>query len=496
MAKRTLFQQIIIPFMAILLVAILAMGIFTTKTVRHAFFNGIVTELQKQALTATIPFQDTLKTSTDPTAIQQLCVRLGSRTETRFTLIALDGVVLGDSDNDPAEMDNHRDRPEVVDVMRGQRGLSDRYSMTMREKMLYVALPVRVNNEIRAVLRVSMPETRVDVLINYIVRNILLGAAAIALMAILFSLFVSHRISHPLQNMKKAAEHFARGDFSIRIEPEHTDELKELADAMNGMADQLDANIQTIKQQTKERESMLSSMVELENIRRDFVANVSHELRTPITSIKGFVETLQENAPDDPETSRHFLRIIARQADRLNAIIEDLLSLSRIERDAEQHDIRMEPALIRDVLEAALQTCRVKADSRKITFRLDCSVDLEANINRDLLEQAVINLLDNAVKYSPEGGVVTLSAGAEDGGIYIRVTDHGCGIPHEHLPRLFERFYRVDKDRSRELGGTGLGLAIVKHIVTAHGGQVAVESTVGKGSIFTLFLMKSSCSFP
>jgi two-component system phosphate regulon sensor histidine kinase PhoR len=229
----------------------------------------------------------------------------------------------------------------------------------------------------------------------------------------------------------------------------------------------------------------------LENVRRDFVANVSHELRTPITSIKGFVETLQDGASEDPEAAQRFLKIVARQADRLNAIVEDLLSLSRIEQGAERGDIPLEGTRIRAVLEAAIQTCRHKAKKKDIELALDCDRDLATQLNAELLEQAVVNLIDNAIKYSDTGSSVRVQAVAPDAGIAIAVQDHGCGITAEHLPRLFERFYRVDKARSREMGGTGLGLAIVKHIAQAHGGTVGVESEPGKGSTFTICLPRS-----
>ncbi len=228
----------------------------------------------------------------------------------------------------------------------------------------------------------------------------------------------------------------------------------------------------------------------LENVRRDFVANVSHELKTPITSIKGFVETLQDGAINNPEDAGKFLGIIAKQSDRLNAIIEDLLALSRIEQEAEQGQLAMEETRLRGVLNSALQLCQVKATAKDIRLELHCAEDLPARVNPPLLEQAVVNLLDNGIKHSESGSTVRVTGAAEAGEVLIRVQDWGCGIAAEHLPRLFERFYRVDKARSRQLGGTGLGLAIVKHIVQAHGGHVSVESTPGKGSLFTIHLRR------
>ena len=226
----------------------------------------------------------------------------------------------------------------------------------------------------------------------------------------------------------------------------------------------------------------------LENIRREFVANVSHELRTPITSIKGFIETLRDGAIDDPENAGRFLEIIARQADRLNAIIEDLLALSRIEREAEGEGIKTAPFGLRPFLETVVQHFGPQSREKKIEIALECPPEIVIKANQQLLEQAVGNLLDNAIKYSPRSKPIIVRAAREGERVRIVVADQGVGIPAQHLPRIFERFYRVDPARSREAGGTGLGLAIVKHIAQAHGGQVAVESAVGQGSTFTLDL--------
>ena len=225
----------------------------------------------------------------------------------------------------------------------------------------------------------------------------------------------------------------------------------------------------------------------LESVRRDFVANVSHELKTPVTSIKGFTETLLDGALDDPEAARRFLRIVDGQADRLNAIIQDLLALSALEAGQELRP-PLEEADVCDVVSVAVEECATKAAARRIALRRTCSGQVFAAINPPLLEQAVVNLIDNAIKYSPEGSDVDVLLEERSDEIAIEVRDEGPGIARQHLPRLFERFYRVDKARSRDMGGTGLGLAIVKHIAQVHGGGVSVSSELGKGSIFTLHL--------
>jgi two-component system, OmpR family, phosphate regulon sensor histidine kinase PhoR len=242
----------------------------------------------------------------------------------------------------------------------------------------------------------------------------------------------------------------------------------------------------------------ITQLKKLESIRQDFVANVSHELRTPLTSIKGFIETLASGAVDDPVEARRFLGILSKQADRITMIVDDLLSLSRIERDAEQKSIELSEGCIVDVLSAAIETCMIKAQLKTISVESSCDPTITAKIERTLLEQAVVNLIDNAINYSGNNTHILVQAvyshdsgdGADDE-VVISVKDEGVGIAQEHLSRLFERFYRVDKARSRKMGGTGLGLSIVNHITLAHGGRVGVQSMPGKGSTFYIYLPKA-----
>jgi two-component system, OmpR family, phosphate regulon sensor histidine kinase PhoR len=224
----------------------------------------------------------------------------------------------------------------------------------------------------------------------------------------------------------------------------------------------------------------------LETVRRDFVANVSHELKTPVTSIKGFLETLLGGALEDPANARRFVEIAARQADRLGAIIDDLLLLSRIDQDSEHPRIDKSPTALETVIGGAVEVCRPKADQKGVGIRIHAERGLCARLNGAMVEQALVNLIDNAIKYSEAGEEVQISTAREADTLVIKVIDQGPGIEEEHLPRLFERFYRIDKARSRAAGGTGLGLAIVKHIVQAQNGTVGVESRPGAGSTFTL----------
>lgn len=236
----------------------------------------------------------------------------------------------------------------------------------------------------------------------------------------------------------------------------------------------------------------VTRLKQLETVRRDFVANVSHELKTPITTLKGCVETLSENANVSREDHERFLGMMRRHVERLDAIVEDLLTLSRIEYDADRGRIPTKPQTVCDFLREAIQAFAGAAGAKSIAVVLECSGDLVAPINAQLLDHAVGNLIDNAIKYSEKGTKVVVSAARTGEHIEISVADQGPGIEKKHLDRIFERFYRVDSARSRGLGGTGLGLAIVKHAVIAHRGTVTVESTPGRGSVFKIRIPVSS----
>ena len=238
----------------------------------------------------------------------------------------------------------------------------------------------------------------------------------------------------------------------------------------------------------------ITRIEKLERIRKDFVANVSHELKTPITSIQGFIETLKDGALEDRETANHFLDIMQQQTMRLGAIIDDLLTISHLEQN-ELHVVPREKTRVAELLENVRNLCDENARKKQTSLAIDCPDDLVCALNPGLFEQAVTNLVLNAIKYSPENAAVSVTARIEPSEkdlsrsaqhLVCTVSDNGFGIPEKHLSRIFERFYRIDKGRSRDQGGTGLGLSIVRHIAIAHGGTVSVKSIEGKGSAFTL----------
>jgi two-component system phosphate regulon sensor histidine kinase PhoR len=588
MARKRLVWQIYPPFLLIILIALLSVTWVFSSSLNK--FHARETRASLEArVRLVIPQVQGVLHKDQTQFLEQLVKTLGEQTQTRFTLLMKNGRVIADSEEDPTRMDNHADRPEIIDALKGQIGVATRFSHTLQQSMMYVALPVVEQEQIIGCVRAALPIKTLTLTLESALYPVINSGLAIALIAALISLWLSRRISRPLEEMKRGAERFSRGELEGRLPDYKGEEMGGLAEAMNQMASQLDDRIRTVVRQRNEQEAVLASMIEgvlaidnqerllrinhsaanllnisvddaigrriqqiirkpdlqgfisralrsqqrieaditlaiageelflqahgtplrdasgkdigalvvlndmtrlqrLENIRRDFVANVSHELKTPITAIKGSVETLMDGAVDDKQNAERFLGIISRQSDRLNAIIEDLLALSRIEQGVEQEGIALRRTLLREVFLDTLQACQVKAQTKQIRLEMECPDELEANINAPLLEQALVNLIDNAIKYSAEKGRIRFTATGEPSAIMIQVQDWGSGIPQEHLPRLFERFYRVDKARSRKLGGTGLGLAIVKHIVQAHNGQISVSSAPGKGSTFTIQL--------
>ncbi len=608
--QKRLFWQIFPATLAIILLSILAVGWYSSYLAKSFYLRESAANLLDRAHIIKAHIVDILESGTSA-QLQQLAVESGRASTTRITVIGENGVVLADTEENPKNMDNHRQRPEINEAFSGTPGSSLRFSNTLGERMLYSAIPITFSQSgadgpdpagSMVVLRLSMPVTAIDAALSALNGRLLFGTIIAVLVAFLVTLFVSRNISHPLEEMTQRAEFYSRGDFSRKMlikKATASREVTMLAMAMDRMADQLDDMIKTIINQRNQLETVFSSMVEaviavdrqekiisinsaaaemftvgreraegllvqgvirnaaihqqirivlksggvleeeiiladgseqrflqthvvaladgdgsstgalvvfndvtrlrrLEKVRRDFVANVSHELRTPITSIRGYVETLLEGAMDDPENGRTFLETVLRQSEQLSEIIDDLLVLSRIEQDADNKEMRFERQLLQPVLEDAIQTCLHKARQREISLLLDCDADIQVNINRTLFEQAVVNLVVNAVTYSGSGDRVTVESRrkktAEQPQVEIRVIDNGVGIAADHLPRLFERFYRSDKARSRKIGGTGLGLSIVKHIVQAHGGNVEVTSTPGEGSTFMIRLPEASSS--
>jgi len=400
----------------------------------------------------------------------------------RLTLIRKDGTVVFDSDvprDSLSRLENHGNRPEILRARQGSLGTDQRRSASVKEEFLYDArrvygasLGVMDSGYVRCALLITDIHD-LDRQVQTIIWAI--GILTIGIIAIV-SFGVARRITDPILAIARAAESVKNGDVHRRAAITSADEIGDLARAINDMAEKLESDIGRLKK--------------LEGVRSEFLANVSHELRTPIFSLQGFLETLLDGAIDDPAVNRDFLEKAHRHAQRLNALLNDLIDISRIESGEMKMSFRYFPVI--EFLQQTADELRPQAEKKGLTLSVATGGNSEEQVygDRERLKQVMVNLVDNAIKYTDRGGSVTISVQDQSARCRISVADTGCGISREHQARIFERFYRVEKDRSRDVGGTGLGLAIVKHIVEAHGGEIDVVSTPGKGSVFSFTLRR------
>ncbi len=590
MRRRRLFWQVMGAYLIVTVLSVVLVVVHALRSGRSFYLRHLADDLEARSMLVAdcVKHDRGLRSGL---AIDADCKRLGRAMDARITVMAPDGQVVGDSHRDPAQMDNHADRPEVRDALRSGTGRSVRYSQTLRQNMMYVGYDVRDGGRNVGVVRVALSLSAIDAMLRANTVRIGLMAGIICLLATILAWVLTRRICDPLETMKRGAESLAEGDLSARMHVQGSYEMVSLAESLNRMADQLEQRMAEQQSQRNEREAVFASMAEgviavdmdekvihlnraaarllhaardtargrslqevvrnhdlqgfareaaksgeplvreivlpmtagterqclqahgtvlrgadgqrmgalvvlnditqlrhLEKVRKDFVANVTHELKTPVTTIRGFIETLRDGAAEEPEQRERFLDIVSRQVMRLESLIGDLLSLARLEHEGGVAVGSREQQPLLSVLEQVVALCQPQADARKVALVVECDEALQASVNAPLLEQAVLNLVDNAIKFSEAGGNVTMAASADDEATTIRVTDEGAGIEPVHLSRVFERFYRVDAGRSRQQGGTGLGLSIVRHVALLHDGSVDVESTLGRGSTFTIRL--------
>ncbi len=524
----------------------------------------------------------------DPRLLKRV-TEIGAKLRTRLTVMRRDGTVVADSEGDPATMDNHGDRPEVIAALENGVGRGTRRSETLGSDLLYVAVAVKKDGGVEGVVRTAVElgalESRLAELRTIIAASTVLAVAV----ALAIGFLVVRRITAPLIRMTAAAESLSSGDYGRRVPSSSKDEVGQLADSFNRMASQLENRVRTITNDRNKLAAILGGMVEgivavdrekrvihmnavaggflgvspslavgkpgadiirideissilrqtiddarevkgelvlarhprrsliletlasplrdgegnligavvvlhdvtelrhLEAVRRDFVANVSHELKTPITTIRGISETMFEDAEMPTKTRHRFVQKLQNQAIRLSDLVGDLLTLARLESG----DGVLSSSLIdlREPVRYSVNAILGVVDEHGVRVETDIQKRPVMVLgDEQSLRQMISNLLDNAVKYTPKGGQVWLRLHANGNDAVIEVQDTGVGIDSVHHDRLFERFYRVDRARSRELGGTGLGLSIVKHVCLAHGGEVSVESEPGQGSTFRVRL--------
>ena len=561
----------------VIIIALIAtiLGYFLNFSLRQDIEKQIENRLLDESVLAAAYLQ-----RSDPTKPHdQQADELGRLLSLRVTIIAHDGIVLGDSDVEASQLatlENHRLRPEVQTAAREGTGSAIRWSETVKVEFIYVAR--RLDPYI---LRLAMPLSSVDAL-SHDLRTQLAFAMLIALgLTFVFAYVVFGLISRPLRELAEASRKLAAGNLDQRLPITGDEEIAALGTSLNSMAQNLNARMLELSEGKQRLESILQAMGDgvmvldqnativlantsvaqmlgttrnligktpleifrrpeledavrvvlhgtparqleiaigsgrvlqanvapvpnaademdgavivfhdltdirrTERMRRDFVANVSHEFKTPLTSIRGYAETLLSGAKDDPAIAPDFLKTIERNAKYLEALVSDLLTLARLESEMpailEQFPLR---PMIDEQIESRINAIRC----RKLDVIVDCP-SIEVRADRSRLSAALSNLIDNAIHYNSPEGQIRITAQLHGQTLVLSVADTGVGIPSGESPRIFERFYRVDKARARDSGGTGLGLSIVKHAIESQGGTITVTSTVGSGSTFTIRL--------
>ncbi len=506
--------------------------------------------------------------------IDKYIKKLRSDLNIRITIIKNDGTVIADSDQDPLDMANHKEQPEIQMAFKRETGHSVRYSLTTRQEMFYLARKFDLGNNNYYFIRTNFYLKRINAGFIDLRNKILLAVFFIFLIAAVFIYFYSKNFYKPIYDLKHAAMKIASGDFEHRIHFYKNNEFKDLADNFNLMTDEIKKIfiqlnekqeqlktiicsidegilvidetgkiifvnkkfndivnnicieskyywefllppelikiIETIKKnkndilqniEIKSKNFLcqvnfiksyneiivilydVSKIKELEKLKKDLVANVSHEIKTPLTAIKGFVETAIEETKD--KKMLHYLEIINSNTQRLINILEDLLILSNLEQ--ENRKLQIEDIDLKEILFNIEKLFVKRLKAKNLRFLLSVYQE-KIKGDKFIIEQMLINLIDNAIKYTDKGEIRIIVYRRDDDNIIIEISDTGIGIPEEHIPRIFDRFYVVDNSRSKETGGTGLGLSIVKHCVNLHKGEIIVDSKPGHGTKFLIIL--------
>lgn len=561
--------------------------LFFARTFQDSYENQVKQKLVNEASLLGAELNRSQSESITGLELDGLVSNFASQLNVRITLIQSDGKVIADSEMDPARMDNHLNRPEVVQALNNQVGFQKRYSDTLKTNYLYVAVAQEVQGEIVGVIRLSEPMIMYDTVIRQVNRKLLAGVVVVLFITAILSYLISLRVVQPITSLSKAAKALSQGNFDLLPTSKSKSELGDLTRSFSLMAGQIRNQLDTITDEKQILDGIIEKMMDgilicsedsriqklnpaamqlfdineaqypiegkpltevinyyqmielvkttfsdgtpqaklldlkpykkylyamstllenkgkraaliviqdqtrqrtLERMRQDFVGNVSHELRTPLASLQAINETLQDGAVDDPETARRFLGMMELEIEKLSQMVMEMLDLSKI--DSGRVALIKTEINVYDLLSESIERMKPQAERSGLSLALDCGRDLpKVHIDFDRMEQVLINLMHNAIKFTPPGGRITVSAREEQRYLLIQVEDTGIGISPDDLPRIFERFYKTD--RARSSGGTGLGLAIAKHIVEAHGGRISASSSDGVGTTININLPKA-----
>ncbi|EMT53107.1 two-component sensor histidine kinase [Brevibacillus borstelensis AK1] len=577
--------KLTLTILGLISLVLLLMGMYFAKVLERSYLETLSELLTRESkLVAQAVRPEVLS---DEITLAKRVEQVAPGEEVRLTLIDRTGRVLFDNTYEQERMENHADRPEFSAALRGETGIDRHYSETLGYEMMYVAVPIVVEDQIIGAVRSAMSMQDITDTVHNLWYSLVTGLLVTLVLGSIVVSRISYNITRPIEEITRVARNITQREYESRVRIKAKDEIGQLATAINFMASSLEQQMYEISENQQRLSGVLTNMTSgvifiseqrrimlvnpaverllgtsandligklhieagksfglsqyidrcldrgekfrqevhiyypqerilevnfapyinfkgeakgvvvvlhdftevrrLEKMRSDFVANVSHELRTPITSIKGFTETLLDGAMQDEETCRNFLQIISDESERLYRMIRDILDLSKIEQ--KRISLNLVQVNVQDLISSTVALLQEQAQRKQISITLPkAEPRITLTTDKDCLQQIILNLVTNAVVYTPEGGAITLELRQDSRHVQIQVTDTGIGIPEQDLPRIFERFYRVDKARSRDSGGTGLGLAIVKHLVESLHGQITVKSVEGKGSTFTVTL--------
>jgi signal transduction histidine kinase len=401
--------------------------------------------------------------------IDQLLKWYSNEINSRIMVVNEEGLVINDA-YDTLKNTKLENR-EVLEGLKGKI-IAREYRLKEYGRTLYVTVPIILNNEVNGVVFISSSLEKVYSNVNKMTKNYFMLAVLCIIISGLVSFVFAHVIANPIEKLTEGIKKMYQGDLSQKVEVIGNDELTNLAQAFNMMS---------------------TKLFQVDQQRKEFVGNVSHELRTPLSSMKLLSQSLlyEENA--SIETHREFLRDIASEVDRLDKIIESLLAL--VDMDQEKLELNYEITYVNYLLEKLIQSLKPIAEQKRIHIKFICTEKIQINLDRIKIQQALTNIIHNAIKYTPEGGNVEIVLYLENNMVIVQIKDNGIGIPEESLPYIFERFYRVDKARARSTGGTGLGLAISKQIIELHQGEIEVISQEHKGTTFYIRLPKDMSAY-
>ena len=584
--KSNIFSKLLSTYLVIILITLLVVGLFLTQLFQNYFYNARERELQLKGQQVAGIFSNLMLGFQDPRIMPDLMFALDRFLDAQIIVVDRDELVLASSPGF-RESGLRLETDEVDAVLSGGTVSKRGFHSQTADQMVTVVVPTIIMDRVVGAVFLHAPLTGISATVAQVRVLIVYAALSATVLSMIVGFYMSKSISHPLQQMSRAALEVAGGNYQQQVEVTTADEVGQLAQTFNYMSATLQHTIEALSQEKTKLENIMLSMNEgvmaidqqgkvilanpqaklllklephdltgqdihtllpqveimhlfmdvvasqniqtaeftlsggkilrlqaaplrrgenvwgavgilqdvteirhLEQMRRDFVANVSHELRTPMTSIQGFVEAIIDGLAEDKESQDRYLKVILDEAVRLNRLVTDLLDLSRLE--TRQLNWPMEPVYLPPLFAQVVTKLQPQFDKQQLTPVLDCSESLSlVSGNRDRIQQVLINLLSNAISFTPVGGKVTLAAVEMGDKIKISVSDSGIGIQPEEQEKIWERFHKVDKARTRSLGGTGLGLSIVKQIVETHGGEVGLESVLGHGSTFYFTLNKA-----